>query len=170
RDVQFFPEQVGSEGRGQRYAVDQQRVANGRPEQAHGDRDGDAAEQAARGREQEAQDRVAKGETTTGRRGDRHGQGGQGGGIVEEPFSLDDRDQLGRQADPAPDGQRGYRVGRGQGRAERGTGGQAHSGDEQLHAYPGDHGGGQDQPDGQADDRPQVLPDGQQRGIERRTV
>ena len=58
--VGLFAEQVGGEGRGQRDAVDQQRVADGGPQPAHHQRDGDPGQQAAGRLGQEAQHRVAQ--------------------------------------------------------------------------------------------------------------
>jgi hypothetical protein len=79
-DVQVLADQVGGERRGQGYPVDQQRIPDHGSQQPYDDGHGDAAEQAARRGQQEAQDGAPEREAAAGGRGDRHGQRGQVGG------------------------------------------------------------------------------------------
>ena len=100
---------------------------------------------------------------------DRQLVGDQGGGVVEQPFALQDGDDPLRQAEPLGDGHGGDRVGRGHDgpEAERDRPRQPERGmGEHGHAAHGD----QHEPDGQERDRAQVGPHLAHRDVQRGPV
>jgi hypothetical protein len=99
-----------------------------------------------------------------------HGEGGQGGGVVEQPLTLDERDQVRRQPHPTAHRQRGHRVGRGHAGTERDAGREGQPRHERIQGEADRDGRDEHEHHRQADDGAYVLADREQRGVQRGAV